>query len=689
MGGYDTNEDKRKFSSASSMRESTTPPLPSKKRRITRACDRCHKGGTKCSAGPTPDVCGPCSAFGSECTYERPIKRRGPATKSHSNGHRENQRASSSRSESVPISPLVKDENWTYHEIASHEQIQLLIDAYYRIVYPLQPFFHWPTFTSAIKGRLYERSRSFHCVTMSVCALSSARLRDGAPPIPINPSTPSKNNSSKENEKHIESEIFYQSAVSSFPLDLTKAGEFDYKRSKYILSTCCLQYGDIQRASVHMGDYCTLSSLDGFQNESRWSMNLNQIEIQERRRLFWSGYQNDVYIATTFGGIIRHREAQSTVLYPAEVRNDDYITEDKVVISNDPSHTFWSGWNFVTSLYRILEHAVCQMRQRHQSYDGDNQIAMLFSIRREGRSSDPGPEEVLQTVERLYNILPERYKITKEMTGDECKDRYGFQAANILITLQTVKMVMAGMADWSVEQRCAIAGELVDSLAVLPKAFIQACSCPMLHHTAGVGHLLASIIQSPLSPATYLHVRTVLSRMSNLLSSLETSIKSASILCIAEKLRDHIERIDRYMMSASEASGWNFALGSATLSDQSNVPPASTMNIYPPLAPAIPLKSDSIISTILEPTVQQLPSLDPAISANTLHPPEIVNGTNGIQLQPESVVGLDDANALVDQQVQLPNDLFSDWSFMFGEFGAQGDAFDFLSSGMMNTNSDW
>lgn len=45
-----------------------------------------------------------------------------------------------------------------------------------------------------------------------------------------------------------------------------------------------------------------------------------------------------------------------------------------------------------------------------------------------------------------------------------------------------MKMVVAGMAEWSVEQRCSIAGELLDAFATVPRAYIQAISTPLVGH---------------------------------------------------------------------------------------------------------------------------------------------------------------------------------------------------------------
>lgn len=51
---------------------------PHKLRRISRACDFCHKRSIRCRpSGRTPLQCQNCLDFGLNCTYKRPTKRRG------------------------------------------------------------------------------------------------------------------------------------------------------------------------------------------------------------------------------------------------------------------------------------------------------------------------------------------------------------------------------------------------------------------------------------------------------------------------------------------------------------------------------------------------------------------------------------------------------------------------------------
>ena len=134
-------------------------------------------------------------------------------------------------------------------------------------------------------------------------------------------------------------------------------------------------------------------------------------------------YQMDVYSAITWNGVIRHRESQSTVLYPAEVDDED-ISEQGIMPNNRTSPPWMKGWIFVVDLYRILEHAADRLRARKtlSADDPSSPVSMLFE-----RERGPSTAEVMGVVTRLYEQLPQEFKGGKAMTGNIEEDRYGFQ----------------------------------------------------------------------------------------------------------------------------------------------------------------------------------------------------------------------------------------------------------------------
>jgi hypothetical protein len=146
-----------------------------------------------------------------------------------------------------------------------------------RLTRSSQPYFHWPTFMSDIRSQRYTHDRPFFACVMAMCALISARLRDGA--------SLAYAECAKMTQNGPRSEDFYKAACGSFPRDLCTATDFDYKRAKTHLALLCIQYGETRQLQVHLGDYTTLVAMDGFQHEARWPADLTEIERQEWRRL--------------------------------------------------------------------------------------------------------------------------------------------------------------------------------------------------------------------------------------------------------------------------------------------------------------------------------------------------------------------------------------------------------------------
>ena len=71
-------------------------------------------------------------------------------------------------------------------------------------------------------------------------------------------------------------------------------------------------------------------------------------------------------------------------------------------------------------------------------------------------------------------------------------------------------MVLFTAEDATVDEKCAIARELLDDFAKIPLFFLKAISSPLLHHLAGIGAVLGSVIEGQLSLAEFFQVRTVL-----------------------------------------------------------------------------------------------------------------------------------------------------------------------------------
>jgi hypothetical protein len=204
------------------------------------------------------------------------------------------------------------------------------------------------------------------------------------------------------------------------------------------------------------------------------------------------------------------------VSFPSEV-DDDFFSDagynpPNSLTSGLPSQgianplSWLHGWNFTTQLYRILEHAIDDYHRRRPTI-GPFSPSDLF-----GREM-PHQSAVLNKVMSMHNELPPRFKETKMIPQNGkrgLEDKFSFQAANITATLQLVRMILFTSEDATVDQKCAIARDLLDGFSKVPVFYLRAISSPLLHHLAGIGSILGSVIEGPISESSFLQVRQVL-----------------------------------------------------------------------------------------------------------------------------------------------------------------------------------
>lgn len=112
---------------------------------------------------------------------------------------------------------------------------------------------------------------------MAVCALASARARDGA----VMHMSP--NISALLAEPR--AEVFSSAAEAAFPAKLIDAQEFDYLRASGLLAVLCIQNGQTDHMQVHLGNYMTLVALQELHDELKWPQSISGIEREERKRL--------------------------------------------------------------------------------------------------------------------------------------------------------------------------------------------------------------------------------------------------------------------------------------------------------------------------------------------------------------------------------------------------------------------
>lgn len=111
---------------------------------------------------------------------------------------------------------------------------------------------------------------------MGVCALASARARDGA--VFSNRFVP-------EFLSEVASETFFDAAKDQIPINLATARDHNCMRACALLAITSIQYGQIRAMHQQLGRYHALVAMDGLHDEVNWPKDMGHVEREERRRL--------------------------------------------------------------------------------------------------------------------------------------------------------------------------------------------------------------------------------------------------------------------------------------------------------------------------------------------------------------------------------------------------------------------
>lgn len=414
------------------------------------------------------------------------------------------------------------------------------------VVYPIFPLFHGPALWERIRNQDHLSDRGFFASVMAACALASARARDGAT---------TEDRKPPKSGLEQQSEIFYSGAACAIMKDFNKAQGLGYLRACGLLAITAVQYGQIASMHQYLGHFCTLSAMQQFHDETQWPHNMTVIEKEECRRLYWAMYSLDVLAAVVFNGVLKFQETSANVRYPTEV-DDEHITPTSCSPSADGS--WLRGWNAHTDMYRVLEHTIRQVRNGDQSVKtGKAPVVHLL-----------GPDRlnsmlVLENISRLYTSLPTRFRdYSVPVTGHPAEDVYGFQAAMIQTTYQLVRMTIFSIdPDHDVHQKCTVAEDLLSALHSICPRFLTVMSTPLIYHLGGFGHILASVIETSLTEASYQRVRTSLVSIIDLLENLEAGLQSTA--GASKGLRAQVAKIDAHMQTQRSSSSYASSIAGA------------------------------------------------------------------------------------------------------------------------------
>lgn len=401
-----------------------------------------------------------------------------------------------------------------------------LTEIFFEVVYPVFPLFHRASLLRRVSRGEHLDDRPLYASVAAMCALSSARARDGAL---LSPSW------DIDKLQLPASERLFEAAVDAIPEDVLTTQSLDYMRACVLLSITAIQYGEPALMKYHLARYHTYVAVGALHDEMHWPPSLSALETEERRRLFWSAYTLDVFTSIVWGGAIHSREASSNVAYPEgleDERNDLHIEAFVGV-------TWLRGWNHVTDMYRILEYAASDLQQSRASIWKTPQIQALKESR-----SGPQPD-ILDRITAMYQDLPDIFKTTAPPTHDLRRDLYSFQAANIAATVQLVRMVYFSSDTSNLQEKCQVASEVLTAFASMPTAYLRAISSPFLHHLAEIGRIFGAAFSSRMTASLYHSVRSVLLDLAALLADLEKRLCCPTDA--SKKVESQIVRIDRFI----------------------------------------------------------------------------------------------------------------------------------------------
>ncbi|RMY63963.1 hypothetical protein D0863_10169 [Hortaea werneckii] len=515
--------------------------MPRKIRRNPRACDNCSRRGVKCEllAG-NADKCEKCRDFGETCTFDRPMRKRGgqrQKSRARDETHREldSIRTGSSDRRSTSMNTSEQDVHPVHwvppFDASSQAVIMDLAEIFFEVVYPVFPLFHRPTLLRRVARGEYLKDQSLFSSVAAMCALASARARDGAL------YTPTWDLASLSQPT---SETLLAAAVEALPKDAPLTQDFNYMRACVIIAITYIQYGRMAESQYYLNTYHSFVAVGSLHDEHEWPPHEGRVEIEERRRLFWSAYTLDVFTSVIGTSVIRGSEAAFNVYYPSDIDDgtpgnapgtSEMGTETETV-------TWLKGWNFVTDLYRILEHTLYSLRQLRSNGNRTPAMPVTFF------DCPVSQNAVLDHVMAMYEELPPIFKSTQPITSDSRTTLFGFQAANIAATVQLVRMVLFTTEGSDVEQKCQIAGDLIRAFRSIPVEYLQAISSPLLHHLTGIGVILGSAFHFGLTRSSYRRIRSVLLELTELISHLETGLHYST--GTSDKLQTQVKCIDEF-----------------------------------------------------------------------------------------------------------------------------------------------
>ncbi|KAM0192259.1 hypothetical protein ACHAPI_008433 [Fusarium lateritium] len=321
------------------------------------------------------------------------------------------------------------------------------------------------------------------------------------------------------------------------------AGEVELIRSCGFLALVGAQSGSSTLLHKYLGLFHTISSRSNFHDEANWPTNMSDCDKEVRRRLWWAMYRLEVHTACMFGTLIRCSETQCDVGYPSGLHHPAFVA------GRDGQFEEWFfGWNLTTDLYRLLEHAVMNLRFRRRK-----QKSILQDY------SGPDISQVMMKLSELQHQILPQFGSAASRSSDSGRNRCGFQACNILCTIHLTRMMVSLASHQDIKVACQAAQEMMQNMNSIPHEYIRATGSPLLQQLAGVGHMLLSTAKKSMSIS--LHYSTFRDTMALIMVFLARFGELNSLAMKAnERLSAEVKGFERYVKNVEINGGLKIGL---------------------------------------------------------------------------------------------------------------------------------
>ncbi|THU80113.1 hypothetical protein K435DRAFT_768268 [Dendrothele bispora CBS 962.96] len=478
-----------------------------------QSCDVCRKRKVKCIKNNPMDrttPCKHCHDLEIPCTYEYRPKRRGPVNQYVSRlregkledlGQPSNPQKNEGSSSSLTSSPTLggsTTQNSTIPSIstnmsdpsthqldvlASRDVLLQIISSFFDFVYPNIPCIHRPSFMTDLEARREESDPVFFALVASLIATTLAQTP--GPCLPL-----------EGDEVRLLAKRCYEASRSIM------AFSYDPPTTMHIVLRYCdaayiYRLGNDSAATRHaaFGEAVQVGYTLRFQKEEYYK-DLDVIDGQMRRRIFWVLYGADQSSAIENSWPINLRLEDCTVDFPAAV-DDEYITPHGILPQPPHQTPIVAGLIYLSRMFALQGELLARIRIDERSPpEGRFAVARLEevgsihekimnvmstapeSLRLRDERHSPTLTRFANIGDSAYQQLDEYFADPDLMRMNSSSNAFDIKKADLLVTQQRVRFVVEEYHD---RLRLAIEGRLDPVLQKQKRELVMEDLLQILH----------------------------------------------------------------------------------------------------------------------------------------------------------------------------------------------------------------